>query len=464
MSAQAQLLKESAPVPVGTQARPPGPRYHTPFGFYADLRRDPIQFHLNAAKFGDVVCIRTGLGSLYFVTHPDHIKHILQDNNQNYGRSRFYRMMKPALGEGLLLSEGAFWRRQRRLAQPAFYRQRIATFATLMTDAAAQLLERWQPAATNGQPLEIAAEMDHLTLMITNKALFSGELDIDVAERERSAMVFREHFEHRFEHPFTLPESIPTPRNRRFRKVLRENDEFVYGLIDERRRSGHDTGDLLSMLLHARDEETGEGMSDKQLRDEVTTFLGAGSETTAMGLAWTWYLLSTHPEVDRRLRGELAAVLGGRAPTAEDLPKLQYTRMVIEEALRIYPPIWAFSRNAIADDEIAGYRIPSNSFVTMSPYVTHRDPAFWENPEGFDPERFAVDRTASRPRFAYFPFGGGPRLCIGAEFALMEMQLVVATVAQRYRLHLVPGHPVERYAMFSLRPRHGILMTLHQAN
>ncbi len=244
---------------------------------------------------------------------------------------------------------------------------------------------------------------------------------------------------------------------------MRVLDKTVYGIIDARLQSGEDKGDLLSMLLHARDEETGEGMNRKQLRDEVATFLGAGTETTAVMLAWVWYVLSTHLEVDYKLHAELAEVLSGRIPTVEDLPKLKYTRMVIDETLRLYPPAWANSRTALGDDEVGGYHIPAKSLVAMSPYVTQRDPASWEKPEGFDPERFTPERSAGRPRYAYFPFGGGPRLCIGSEFALMEAQLVIATIAQQYRLRLVPGHPVEPCPLFTLRPRHGVLMTLHQA-
>jgi len=459
MQSTAQVVEQKA-APSTTRKAPPGPRYYTPFGMLSAFRRDPLGFYMNAAKFGPVVRFQVGRWSSYFLAHPDPIKHVLQDNNQNYGRSIFVKMLKVALGDGLLTSEGDFWRRQRRLAQPAFHRQRIAGFAPLMTDVATSLLERWHPFAESGQPVEVMAEMSRLTTDIVSKALFSADISIDFDEMQRANQGFLEHFNYRFEHAFTLPESIPTPRNRRFWKAVRILDKTVYGIIDERLRSREDRGDLLSMLLLARDEETGEGMNRKQLRDEVATFLGAGSETTAVMLAWVWYVLSTHPEVDRKLRAELQNILGGRAPTAEALPQLKYTRMVIEETLRLYPPAWANSRTALGDDEIGGYHIPANSLVAMSPYVTQRDPALWENPAGFAPERFTTERSAGRPRYAYFPFGGGPRQCIGTEFALMEAQLVIATIAQQYRLHLVPGHPVEPSPLFTLRPRHGVLMTL----
>ncbi len=441
----------------------PGPRYRTPFGMLAEFRRNPLKFYLDAAKFGDVVRIHMGLSCFHFVTHPDHIKYVLQDNAQNYGRSTLMNMLKSALGEGLLTSDGDVWRRQRRLAQPAFHRQRIGDFATIMTESTQTMLERWDTITAREQPLEVLAEMSRLTNLITGRALFSTDMGEEVAAMSAAQQVFLAHFNYRFEHVLAWPEWMPTPRNLRFRRAMRALDRVAYGIIEQRRKDPSERGDLLSMLMQARDEETGEGMSDTQLRDEVVTFMGAGSETTAVLLAWVWYLLSRHPEVDRKLRAELAAVLAGRTPTMADLPQLQYTRMVIEETLRLYPPAWGMSRSVRAEDEIAGYHIPANSIMVLNAYVTHRDPRFWENPEGFDPERFTPERSANRPRYAYFPFSGGPRQCIGNEFALMEATLVLAMVAQHYRLHLVPGHPVEPYPIFTLRPRYGVLMTLHAA-
>jgi len=332
-----------------------------------------------------------------------------------------------------------------------------------MTDAAVSLLDSWHVAAERKQPLEILAEMSSLTLDVTTRALFSADVSTDSDIIKQSMQSLLEHFNYRFERFYTLPERFPTPRNRRFWNKVQAMDSVAYDIIAKRRQSGEDTGDLLSMLLAARDEDTGEGMTDKQLRDEVVTFLGAGTETTAVTLTWTWYLLSTHPEVDQKLRAELAEVLGGRTPTLDDIPKLPYTRRIIEEALRLYPPAWANSRTALEDDEIGGYHIPAKSMVALCPYVTQRDPAFWDNPEGFDPDRFLPERSVGRPRYAYVPFSGGPRQCIGNEFALMEAQLVLATIAQHYRLHLVPGYPVEPHPIFTLRPRYGVTMTLHEA-
>ncbi len=252
-----------------------------------------------------------------------------------------------------------------------------------------------------------------------------------------------------------IPLSVPTPSNRRVQSAIRTLDKVVYGMIEERRRSGEDRGDLLSMLMAARDADSGETMNDQQLRDEVMTLFVAGHETTANALTWTWYLLAKSPPVARRLRAELDQVLGGRAPTVDDLPKLPYLLQVVQEALRLYPPAWLIGRTPIQDDEIAGYHIPAGSTIMMSQYVTHRHPDFWEQPEGFDPDRFAA-----HPPPAYFPFGGGPRVCIGNNFALIEARLVLATVAQRYRVELVPGHPVEPESMITLRPRYGVQVTL----
>jgi cytochrome P450 len=444
----------------------PGPRqrWPLPYGMIAEMRRRPLRYYPEMARqYGDVVRFQIGSYVWHLLRHPDHIKHVLQDHQKNYPRSRFFNFMKPVVGEGLVTSEGDVWLGQRRLIQPVFQRQRVAAFGAMMTTAAAGMLKRWQATAVNGQPLDIAAEMMRLTLEIVGRALFTTDISGEADELGRALYVAMEYINHRMNHPFALPLSVPTPFHRRFRKAMRTMDRVVYGMITERRRQTSEAHDLLSMLLAARDEETGQGMADVQVRDQLRTFILAGHETTAMALSWTWYLLSLHPDVDRRLRAEVAAVLGGRTPTIQDLPQLKYTKMVIEESMRIYPPVWAASRDVIADDEIAGFHIPAKSLVILSQYVTHRHPEFWENPEGFDPERFTPERVAARPRYAYFPFLGGPHQCIGNDFAMMEAQLIVASVVQAYRLHLLPGYPVEPDPIFTLRPRHDVMMTVHPA-
>jgi cytochrome P450 len=434
------------------------------FRMMPQFRRDPLQtFTRLRQQFGDVVRMK-GLWTAYQFSHPRDIEHILQTNYRNYRKSKFYAEGKSSIGNGLLLSEGDFWRRQRRLAQPAFHRRRIEGFAIIMADSTAAMLEAWQPFAQRGEPLNISTEMMRLTLRIVGLALFSTDLSHDTDTIGRSLSIAREHLIRRTWQPIKLPISIPTRRNRNYLQAIRAADKVIYGMIAERRRQpmgATATGDLLTMLMRARDEETGEAMSDKQLRDEAMTIMVAGHETTALALSWTWYLLSLYPKAERKLHAELAAILGGRAPTVEDISKLKYTVMVIEEAMRLYPPAWVIARMAVNDDFVGGYRIEAKSEVILLPYVTHRHPDFWENAEDFDPERFSPERSEGRPRYAYFPFGGGPRQCIGNNFAMMEAILVLATVAQKYRLRLVPGHPVEPEPSVTLHARHGIKMTLH---
>jgi cytochrome P450 len=443
------------------QRMPPGPKGHPILGALPDFRRDAVQAVMDGwRQFGDIVRFG-GPVSFYLLAHPDHIKLVLQDRHRNYGHHpMFNAKFTSVFGEGLVTTDGEYWLRQRRLVQPALHRQRIAAFGTLMTEATAAMLDRWQVHAGRGEALDIWSEMTHLSLVNLVKSLFSADWSRDAEAIEASMDLQSRHLNRRLLAVIDLPERVPVPANRRFLEARNALDQIIDRLIAERRRSEVDAGDLLTMLLQARDEETGEGMSDRQVRDEVKTIFIAGHDTVANGLTWTWYLLSTHPDVGSRLRAELAEVLGGRTPTLDDLPRLRYTAMVIDEALRLYPPLWLVSRAPREDDEIGGYHIPAGVFILLCPYVTHRHPDFWENPEGFDPERFAPERTAGRPTFAYFPFAGGPRKCVGENFALMEMQLIVATVAQRYRLDLVPGHPIALRGEVSLSPRHGMLMTL----
>jgi cytochrome P450 len=445
------------------QRTPPGPRGHLLLGHLPEYQRDPLTLFMNAAlRYGGVVRLRFAGRHVFFVNHPDAIKHVLQDNNRNYHKSVGYEKTRPMLGYGLLTSEDDFWRRQRRLAQPAFHRKQIGAFAATMTDATAQMLERWRAFAASGRTFDVAQEMMRLTLTIVGKTLFSSDVSGEADTVGRALTIALEHTNKRMQSLFDLGEKLPLPENRRFDEAIATLDRVVYGMIEERRRGTHDEyHDLLSLLLHAQDDDTGERMSDKQLRDEAMTIFLAGHETTANALSWAWVLLSKHPDVLRKLQAEVDTVLAGRAPTLDDLPQLRYTRMVLDEVLRLYPPAWAIGRNTIGDDTIIDYHVPANSIVAMSAYVTHRLPQFWPNPEGFDPERFAPGAEEKRPRFAYFPFGGGPRLCIGNNFALMEAVLILAMVVQRFRLDLVPGHPIEPEPMVTLRPRHGVLVTLH---
>jgi cytochrome P450 len=427
------------------------------------VRRNPTAVFLSSARtFGDVVYFKIGPRRGYLITNPADVRHVLQDNARNYHKSPLYDKLRLSIGNGLLTSEDEFWLRQRRIAQPAFHRQRLAALAKVMADAAREAAAEWQQAiASNGQPVDIADEMMRLTRTVVLRALLGADLGPFAAKVDHAWTIINQHIGESF-WSLGFTDWLPTSKRRRFqaaRAVLRQSVDHV---ISQRRRSPSESHDLLSMLMSARDEETGESMTDEQLRVEVTTFLLAGQETTSLALTWTWYLLSQHEAARRRLEEEIDAVLDGRPPEYADLVNLPYTRMVIDEALRLYPPAWGFSRQALADDELGGYHLPGGWLAFVLPYVLHRLPAFWHDPEAFEPERFLPEPSANRPKFLYLPFGAGPRQCIGNQFALIEMQLVVATLAQRHRLHLVPRHRVEPWPLITLRPRFGMPMIIER--
>jgi cytochrome P450 len=447
------------------EVRPPGPSYLTPFRVGREMRQDPLAFVSRLFRdYGDFSLLRMGPLQAYMVFHPDDVKHVLQENHTNYVKGPIVGRVKVLIGEGLFTSEGAFWRRQRRLAQPAFHRERIQGFADTMVRCAAERLDSWESRVAAGAPFDVAADMSALTLTIVGRALFGRDLSGEAATAGAALATALDFCGERALTYMTPPLFVPTAKNRDFRRALRVLDDLVYRMIDARRRSGENAPDLLGMFMAARDEETGEGMTARQLRDEVMTFLLAGHETTAVALTWTWYLLSQHPDVAARLHREVTAALGSRQPTIDDLPRIPFARMVVEEALRLYPPVWGIGRQAVAADTIAGYRVPAGAVISLTPWVTHRHPGLWDEPDRFDPDRFTPERVRARPRFAYFPFSGGPRLCIGEAFALVEAQLVVAMVMQRYRLDLVPGTVVEPEVHLTLRPRGGLPMTVRRAD
>lgn len=448
----------------GTHHAPPTLGFIELFRMMPEMRRHTLQSFTNLThKFGHIVRFK-GLWTSFLLTHPNDIEHVLQTNARNYHKGRSYKMIKAATGNGLFVSEGDFWRRQRRLAQPAFHRQRIASFAQIMTNSTEEMLCEWQRNVAQDEPLEIVSEMMKLTLRIVGQTLFSTDLIEEAAAMKRMLNVGRDYAIRRMWQLIRLPESFPTRANRFYREAMREGDRVVYGMIEERRSGAKKNAcDLLALLMEARDEETGEGMSDKQLRDEAFTIMVAGNDTTALALSWTWYLLARHADVEQKIHAELAAVLSGRTPTFEDLPNLKYTAMVIQEALRLYPPAWILGRTAIDEDEIGGFSIPAKSEIMLHTYMTHRHTDFWDEPEKFDPERFLPERSAARLRYSYFPFGGGPRQCIGNNFALMEAQLILATLAQKYQLRLVSDQSILPEASVTLRPRGEMLMKLHAA-
>ena len=442
--------------------RPPGPRGLPILGMLPAIRRDPTAVFMDAARrFGEVVYLKIGPRRGYLVTNPADVRHVLQDNAANYRKSPLYDKLRQSLGNGLLTSEGAFWLRQRRIAQPAFHRHRIAALAGVMADAVRETAVDWEASASMRQPVDIGDEMMRLTRTVVLRTLLGADLGPFTSRIDGAWKVMNAHIGDSF-WSLGLTDGWPTPRNRRFqaaRAVLQGAVEYA---IRQRRQQSAEGDDLLSTMMAARDEDTGESMTDEQLRVEVTTFLLAGQETTSLALTWTFYLLSQHATMRERLEAELDAVLGGRPPDYADLSNLPFTRRVIDEAMRLYPPAWGFSREALGDDELGGYRLPRGWLAFLIPYVLHRDPAHWPDPERFDPDRFSPERSAERPKFAYLPFGAGPRQCIGSQFALLEAHLSVATLAQTYRLHLAPGHRVEPWPLITLRPRFGMPMTIER--
>jgi cytochrome P450 len=442
--------------------RPPGPRGLPILGSLLAIRRDPTGVFLRAAlRYGDVAYFKVGPRQGYLITNPDDVRHVLQDNARNYQKSPLYQKLRMHLGNGLLTSEGEFWLRQRRIAQPAFHRQRVAGLANVMAVAARETAAQWHDLAGRGHGVDVDEEMMRLTRTVVVRALLGSDLGPYTDRIDDAWTTINQYIGENF-WSMGLTDWLPSARRRRFeaaRRLLREAVDYV---ITERRKQASESADLLSMLLAARDDDTGEGMTDEQLRVEVTTFLLAGQETTSLALTWIWYLLSQHGAVQRRLEAELDAVLGDRAPDYADLANLPYTRMVVDEAMRLYPPAWGFSRQALGDDELGGYHLPRGWMAFVVPYVLHRLPSLWDAPDEYDPDRFSPGRSAARPKFAYVPFGAGPRQCIGNQFALIEAQLTVATLARRYRLRLAPHHPVEAWPLITLRPRYGMPMFIEE--
>ena len=412
-----------------------------------------------AGDYGDIAHYRIGPQHLFLFNHPDLIRDVLVTNQKNFHKSRGLERAKRLLGNGLLTSEGEFHLRQRRLAQPAFHRQRIAAYAATMTDFAGRTRSQW----TDGATVDMHTEMMRLTLGIVAKTLFDADVDSEAAEIGSAMTAAFESFNYAML-PFTeYLDRLPIPAVRRFNAARDRLDSTIYRMIRERRASGEDRGDLLSMLLLAQDTEgDGTSMSDAQLRDEALTIFLAGHETTANALTWTWYLLSQHPEVEARLHSELDSTLAGRLPTYENLPALPYTRMVLAESMRLYPPAWAIGRRALEDFAAGGFTVPAGSVVLMSQYIMHRDSRFFPEPERFDPERWTPEHQAERPKFSYFPFGGGARVCVGEQFAWMEGILLIAAIAQQWRMRLVPDHVVDLQPLITLRPKYGMRMTLER--
>ena len=419
------------------------------------LNNNPLEYFTKVAReYGDVAGLRVLNFKTVFINHPSLIEEVLVTNARKYSKGRVLRANRHVFGEGLLTSEGDFWLRQRRLAQPAFHRARVASYAATMVDYTERMVQGWR----GGEERDAHQEMMRLTLEIVAKTLFDADVEGDAQEVGKSLELLLE-IGANFRRTIFVPHWLPTPTNLRVRREVKQIEKILYRIIAEQRASGRDAGDLLSMLLSAQDED-GSRMTDRQLRDETITLFLAGHETTASTLSWTWWLLARHPAVEAKLHAELDAVLGDRAPTLDDLPKLRYTGHLITESLRLYPAAWGMARLVVEDHEIAGYAVTKGMGVAMAQWVVHRDPRWYDAPEEFRPERWEDDLLKRLPRFAYFPFGGGPRQCIGNAFALMEAALILATIARKFRFLLVADHPVVPLASITLRPRHGVRVTL----
>lgn len=448
----------------GPRRTPPTVRGHRLFGVMPGLSRDPLGLYQRAwREHGDIVRLRALPGvHFYLLAHPEYVEHVLATNHKNYRKPDSFNKSAGLLaGTGLLTDEGPSWLRRRKLVQPAFARQRLAALDGPVVRATEAMLGRWD-RDQEVQALDILPEMMKLSLAVAGGALFGADISGEADEVGRAYREAFAHISYRMNHPFSAPTWLPTSRNRRFARSKALLDRVVLGLLAERRQGGEAHDDLLAMLMATRDEESQDRLSDRQLLDEALTLLTAGHETVGAALSWTWYLLARYPEVQRALHDEVDATLPGRAPTMADLPRLSLCRAAFEEAMRLFPPAWGMPREAVGEDEIGGYRIPAKSVFVLAQFLIHRHPEFWEEPDAFKPERFLGEAPAGRPRFAYFPFGGGPRICIGAQFATIEAMLILASIAQRYGMDLVPDHPVVPDPTFTLRSRYGVKVILRR--
>jgi cytochrome P450 len=438
----------------------PGPRGHPILGSIRDIQRDNIQAFMDAwREYGDIVHFRGPL-TVNLLVHPDYVQRVLRDNYANYPRPAFVAdKLKSIVGEGLVAAEGERWADARRSTQPAFHPDLITQSAQIFSESADEMLEGWQRKADSGEAIDVKSEMMHLTLTNLGKALFKANWAEQVNRVEPIVALALSHTHKRLTSPID-PQRFPLRSTKAFNAGLATLDEIIFSVINER-RDGDAGTDLVSILLQVRDEN-GKPLTDEQVRDEVIGFFIAGHETVSSAMSWTWYLLSQNPESWRRLRAEVDEVLRGRTPTAEDVPKLEYTTRVLLESMRLYPPIFVLMRCAKEDDEVGGYHVPAGSNIVLCPYVSHRHPDFWENPEGFDPDRFTPERSQGLHRMAYFPFSGGPRKCIGNSFAMMQMPIVLAMATQRFRLNLRPGEEVVPEPAISLRPRDPLVMTVER--
>lgn len=445
---------------IGNQA--PGPRGLPFLGCLLQFRRNPIQFLMDAhSLYGDIIRIKIRGLIVHLVTHPDYIEHVLVNRRENYFKGYGYDDQKLLLGDGLITSEGSLWERQHRLMQPFFTPKGVAQFVEIMTECIQEMLARWEPLADTKNIIHVDDEMARLTGNIIVRLLFDRNLDDETSSIDKAFQYCVKFIDQRSADLIASPMFLPTPSNWRFKRSL----DFIYKFIDERiddQLKNPSEKNILSVLINARDEDTGEGMTRRQLRDELVTLFVAGYQTTMHSLSWTWCMLDQHPRVANKIFEEQCSVLEGKLPAMVDIKKLPYAVSVIQEILRLYPPVKVVAREVVDNDEINGFQIPSKSIVLISPYITQRNPSLWENPESFNPDRFVSNHSKGRPRYAYLPFSTGPRKCLGDNFAILEAVMILTMVSQLYRLKLVPGHPIEHSMEVKTPPLHGMPMTLHR--
>lgn len=437
---------------------PPGPRKDIIGGHLLSMRRDSLAFLSNNMQYGDLTHIKFLKYDAYQLNHPDLIGQVLTKDNAIWHKSVVYKhSLKDYLGIGLINSDGDYWRRQRKLMQPAFHINRISAYAETMVNYAQQMLNNWQ----DGEVRDIAEDMMQVTLYVVGKTLFDADLRTEAGRVSEALDYMLEDIIDASQTVIQLPDWIPTPRRRRRRQTIELLNQVVLPMIEARRASGEDTGDLLSMLLMAKDE-SGDGMSDEQLRNETLTLVLAGHETTANSLTWTLYLLSQNPDIAEKLQEEINSVIGNRLPTLADLKNLTYTEDVIKESMRIYPPLWSVARQTRESTQLGDYPIGKYATVLIPIWAVHHDERWYPNPWSFEPERWSDERADAVPRYAYLPFGGGPRICIGNSFAMMEAQLILVSILQQFKLTHVEGHQVVPEPLVTLRPKYGMKMRLEK--
>ena len=442
--------QQSGKIPPGPSASEAQNFWESPFESLAKLTRE----------YGDIVSLDEKTHRVYLLNHPDYIKHVLQSNYRNY--TNHADSFKLIVGNGLSVSEGDFWLRQRRMMQPAFHRQSIEALLPAMVEEIETLITDWQVIAEHGKSIDVLTEMTNVMTTISAKTMFGVDLQEEIQALTLALTTAQEYIYYRGWDHLEQNKNDLSPETIQFYQARETIDKIAYHIISEGRKNPQRDHNLLAMLLHASDEETGAGMSEEQIRDEVVTMLLAGRETIAVTLTWIYYVLSIYPDIERRVHAEIEHVLGKRSPTFQDLYKLPYTRMVIDEVLRFYPTSWLIARRSIDPDEIGGYAIPQNSEIFINPYTVHRHSSFWENPDQFDPERFSPEQIAKRSHFSYLPFGAGPRVCIGNNFALFAMQPVLAMTIQAYKMYLISEHLIQPQARILLQPSSNVVMKLQR--